>query len=137
MIVTLPNLSDDFIANFNTGEISVDFNRAAQVLPTHRVFTRNGEIRETKTFYERVTAVDGVWEVDYSFMNFKTIIGVTALGVNAGTALADKRLISLDVGNPTLTKCKGNMVSSSAAGLLVAVTLTSASGSFWLSVTGY
>lgn len=137
MIVTLPLLSDDFIANVTTKKISVDFSRAANFLPNHKHYLRSGEIRNVKTFHEKVTAVDGVWSVNYAFMGFTNIIGVSALGVSVGTALADKRYVSLDVGNPTATQCSGTLVTSSSAGLLVAVTLTPASGTFWLSITGY
>ena len=134
-IVTLDNLSDDFVADHNDQKIKIDWTRADSNKPQRRKITRQGEILDSVEFYEKVTVLDdGAWSVDYSFINFKKIISVTALGINVGTTTSSRRYISIN--EPSLTGVSGMMVSSSSLGLLAAVTLVPANGSFYLTVIG-
>lgn len=132
-IVTLNNLSDDFIANENTQEISIDWGRQS----SRKIFTVDGEVTQPiKEFIARVTATDGKWSIDYSSVGFTKILSVQATGISSGTALADKRFISINQDQPTLTSCSGSMSSSSSAGLLAAMTMVNGDGDLYLHIVG-
>lgn len=150
-LVRLDNLSDDFVANLTSQEISI----ARDLLKTidgnsiwgsGNIITQNHEhydfagVKQTgklRTVSGVLTAnSDGIWSVNYAFANFTKIISVSGIGFINGTALADRRFVSVQQGGPGLTSCSGVLLSSSSVGLLAAMTMVAAAGNFHLSITG-
>lgn len=99
-------------------------------------YTREGKVNNVKVFTELVTAVDGNWSVDYSFMQFSAILSVSYMGIATGTDLGNRRFACIAKRDSYLQNMSGYLLSSSSAGLLAAMTMVAASGSFFLRIEG-
>lgn len=99
---------------------------------------KSGGVVEGARMWIGTTAANssGVWTIDYSDAGFTEVYGVFPSAVSKGTALADRLIASNSVTEPTLTTASGHLMSASAAGLLVAVTLTESAGTVKVLVVG-
>lgn len=96
-----------------------------------------GEIHGAKIWVGQTNADgNGSWTIDYSSAGFTEVFGVFPSGIAKGDDL-DDRLIAVNGSSaPTNTTASGHLMSASAAGLLVAVTLTKSAGAVRVLVIG-
>lgn len=104
---------------------------------TVNAYNSAGQIAGLKMWLGTATAnSSGDWTVDYSSAGFTEVISVYPSAVSKGDTLADRLIASNAAAAPTLTSASGHLMSASAAGLLVAVTLTQSAGTVRVIVMG-
>lgn len=127
----------DVLNSKNVGEIREKLNIPGIMSTNSIIYDANGVIEQVKEFIgTAVAGSDGAWTIDYSHVGFTKIIGAVATAVSTGPDSADRKIVTFNVNNPTLTSCQGRVMSATSAGLLAAMTLLNSSGRVYLRVYG-
>ena len=112
-----------------------DIVRREDLNKTASVYRDGVLIEQPKIILQEVsTNDDGIWTVDYSYLNLTENPIILATGITAGDKVADRRFASVNTISPT--SCSGILLSSSSAGLLAAMTMVTGKGSLMVAVIG-